>query len=55
MYLELLATPKTGVTCLYAEIGRSGTGGAAFKSNSEAGSGALDTVDTAVVFPKPVG
>ncbi|CAK9084464.1 Protein disulfide-isomerase [Durusdinium trenchii] len=27
---------STGVTCLYAEIGRSGTGGAAFKSNSEA-------------------
>lgn len=25
-----------GVTCLYAEIGKSGTGGAAFKSNSEA-------------------
>ena len=29
-----------GVTCLYAEIGRSGTGGAAFKSNSEAMSAA---------------
>ena len=25
-----------GVTCLYAEIGKSGSGGAAFKSNSEA-------------------
>ena len=27
---------SAGVTCLYAEIGRSGTGGAAYKTNSEA-------------------